>query len=85
MGLVFLCRIKCSVALPYGAMGCLALCDYGISWSYSLTKIRCTNEILKGQQNFAVEDSFKLHYAAFHLDLHCLQKYPLRGFPNTKG
>ena len=24
------------------------------------------------------------HYAAFHLDLHCLQKYFIRGFPNTK-
>ena len=25
------------------------------------------------------------HDAAFHLDLHCLQKYLFRGFPNTKG
>ena len=25
------------------------------------------------------------HYAAFHLDLHCLQKYLFRGFPNAKG
>ena len=25
------------------------------------------------------------HYAAFHLGLHCLQKYLFRGFPNTKG
>ena len=25
------------------------------------------------------------HYAAFHLGLHCLQKYSLWGFPNTKG
>ena len=25
------------------------------------------------------------HYAAFHLGLHCLPKYPLRGFLNTKG
>ena len=25
------------------------------------------------------------HYAAFHLGLHCLQKYSFRGFPNTKG
>ena len=23
--------------------------------------------------------------AAFHLGLHCLQKYSFRGFPNTKG
>ena len=25
------------------------------------------------------------HYAAFHLGLHCLQKYWFRGFQNTKG
>ena len=25
------------------------------------------------------------HYAAFHLGLHCLSKYPFRGFQNTKG
>ena len=25
------------------------------------------------------------HYAAFHLGLHCLQKYSFRGFPDTKG
>ena len=25
------------------------------------------------------------HYAAFHLGLHCLQKYLFRGFPNFKG
>ena len=25
------------------------------------------------------------HYAAFHLGLHCLTKYPFRGFPYTKG
>ena len=24
------------------------------------------------------------HYAAFHLGLHCLLKYPFRGFPYTK-
>ena len=25
------------------------------------------------------------HYAAFHLGLHCLPKYPFRGFLYTKG
>ena len=25
------------------------------------------------------------HYAAFHLGLHCLSKYPFRGFWNSKG
>ena len=24
-------------------------------------------------------------YAAFHLDLHCLQKYPFKGFQYTEG
>ena len=26
-----------------------------------------------------------LHYAAFHEGLHCLSKYPFRGFPFSKG
>ena len=26
-----------------------------------------------------------LHYAAFHLGLHCLQKYQFRSFRSTKG
>ena len=34
------CHCKCSVALPHGAMGWSAVCDYGISCSYSLT-FRC--------------------------------------------
>ena len=25
------------------------------------------------------------HYAAFQLGLHCMQKYPFRGFKHTKG
>ena len=25
------------------------------------------------------------HFAAFHLGLHCLPKYPFRGFPVYKG
>ena len=34
--------------------------------------------------NSADPDEMPLN-AAFHLGLHCLQKYPFRGFPNTKG
>ena len=30
------CYYKCSVALPHGAVGWSAVCDFGISWSYSL-------------------------------------------------
>ena len=26
-----------------------------------------------------------LHFVAFHLGVHCLQKYPFRGFQYTKG
>ena len=31
------CYYKCSVALPHGAVGWSAVCNCGISWSYSLT------------------------------------------------
>ena len=32
------------------------------------------------------EDSDEMpHYGAFHLDLHCLPKYPFGSFPFTKG
>ena len=32
------------------------------------------------------EDSDEMqHYAAFHLGLHCVQKYWFSSFPNTKG
>ena len=34
--------------------------------------------------NSVVPDEMQ-HYAAFHLGLHCLQKWSFRGFPNTKG
>ena len=34
--------------------------------------------------NSVDQDEMQL-YAAFHLGLHCLQKYSFRGFPNTKG
>ena len=33
---VFLVSRDCCVALPRGAMGLSAVCDCGISWSYSL-------------------------------------------------
>ena len=32
----------------------------------------------------SVDPGEMLHYAAFHLDLHYLQKYSFRGFQNTK-
>ena len=41
---------KCSVALPHGALGWSAVCDCGISWSYSLTtnlKELCTKCTVK--------------------------------------
>ena len=34
---VFLVSYNCYVALPHGAKGLSAVCDWGISWSYSLT------------------------------------------------
>ena len=32
----------------------------------------------------SVDSDEMQHYAAFHLGLHCLQKYLFRGFPNIK-
>ena len=32
-----------------------------------------------------VDPDEMLHYAEFHLGLHCLTKYPFRGFQYTKG
>ena len=34
--------------------------------------------------NSAESDEMQ-HNAGFHLDLHCLPKYPFRGFQDTKG
>ena len=34
---------------------------------------------------YSVDTDVMQHYAAFHLGLHCLQKYSFRGFPNTNG
>ena len=33
----------------------------------------------------SVDSDEMQHYAAFHLGLHCLQKYSFSGSPNTKG
>ena len=33
----------------------------------------------------SVDSDEMQHYAAFHLGLHCLQKYLFRGFPEYKG
>ena len=38
------CACWCSVSLPYSAVGCSAVCDCGISLSYSLTFLQ---EIMK--------------------------------------
>ena len=40
-------------------------------------------KIVLNLANSAEPDEMQ-HYAAFHLGLHCLQKYSFRGFPNTK-
>ena len=34
---------------------------------------------------YSVDHGEIQHYAAFHLGLHCLQKYLFRGSPNTKA
>ena len=35
--LLLSCDCICSVSFPYGAMGWFAVCDFGISWSYTFT------------------------------------------------
>ena len=34
---------------------------------------------------YSVDPDEMQHYAAFHLGLHCLQKYLFGDFPNTEG
>ena len=34
---------------------------------------------------YSVDPDEMQYYAAFHLGLHCLQKYSFRGFPKSKG
>ena len=56
---------------------------------------RCQDNIFEKMFYFLSEDFFTFtnsvdpdemqHYAAFHLGLHCLQKYSFRGFSNTKN
>ena len=41
------CYYKCSVALLHGAVGWSAVCDCGISWSYSLTFCRIAAQLYK--------------------------------------
>ena len=69
-------------------------------WDNKLGIVHCTYEgfqvmILKKILYFSVWRSFftfansvypdeMLHYAAFHLGLHCLQKYSFRGFPKQR-
>ena len=36
-------------------------------------------------ENSADTDEIMPHYAEFHLDLHCLQKYMYTGIQNEKG
>ena len=49
------------------------------------SKLLCFS-VPKGCFNLNSEDPDEMqHYAAFHLGLHCLSKYPFRGFQYTKG
>ena len=41
-------------------------------------------KVVKILANSADPDEMQ-HHAAFHLGLHCLPKYPFRGFQYTKG
>ena len=50
-----------------------------------ISKLRCISmKFFYILANSADPDEMQ-HYAAFHQGLHCLTKYPIRGFQYTKG
>ena len=68
-----------------------------LEWYNKLGIVHCTYLWMSGhnfQKNivffwlkifFTFTNSVDPDYAAFHLGLHCLQKFSFRGFPNIKG
>ena len=50
-----------------------------------ISKLRCISmKVFLILANSADPDEMQ-HHAAFHQGLHCLTKYPIRGFQYTKG
>ena len=63
----------------------LSIVSYlGVSGYNKKKSVFCCLKILITLTNSIDPDEMP-HYAAFHLGLHCLQKYRFRGFPNTKA
>ena len=44
-----------------------------------------TKKTNKKKQTNSLDSDEMQHYGAFHLGIHCLQKYLFRGFPEYKG
>ena len=84
------CDCLCSVALPRGALGWSAYCDYGISWSYSLLLClgllfwHCRRHVLKHISEHKGHDgsilllwinSSSIPKLASFLNFHCVDKF----------
>ena len=65
-----------------------------LGWSYTYLMVSgynfqkilysyCLNMKIVSTFTNSVDFDEKMHYAAFHLGLHCLPKYSFRGFLNT--
>ena len=61
----------------------LVLCTHlGVSGYYFKKTYFLSEDLL---YLYSVDPDEMQHYAAFHLGLHCLQRYSFRGFPEYKG
>ena len=62
---------------------------WGAGWVKNFSVEICDGAPSTAHSSFtftnSVDPDEMQQYAAFHLGLHCLQKYSFRGFPNTKG
>ena len=56
-----------------------------LAWFTIYIKVPTKIEFLSLKITTRVDPNEMQHYAAFHQGLHCLPKYLLRGFHNTKG
>ena len=72
------CYCKCSLALPHGAMGWSAVCDCGISYSYTCTLTLPILKTIIKLQTFSVRSDHQRHKGSCTGELHCLLLQPRR-------
>ena len=74
-----------SLLVSYNKLGIVHCTYLGVS-GYSFKKyivIYCLKIFIRFTKSVDLNEM--QHHAAFHLGLHCLQKYSFRGFQYTKG